>query len=207
MDMFINRQEAGERLTQKLESYRGKDAIILALPRGGVVVGHEVARALSLPLDIIAVRKIGHPASSEYAIGAVDESGIRIFNDAEAAAIDRGWLKEETVRQMQESKRRGALYRAGRKTPEIAGKIAIIVDDGIATGLTMRLAVRIVKAQHPHKIVVAVPVASPESIRDLEEEGADEIIVLEDPESFLGAVATHYRRFEQVGDEEVIRLF
>ncbi|OGG80615.1 hypothetical protein A3A39_03945 [Candidatus Kaiserbacteria bacterium RIFCSPLOWO2_01_FULL_54_13] len=204
--MFADRKAAGKKLAEKLESYRGKHAIVLALPRGGVVLGYEVAKALSLPLDIVAVRKIGHPSSPEYAIGVVDESGKTILNEVETAAVDKRWLAEETKRERAEAKRRSSVYRAGRKPIDIRETTAIIVDDGIATGLTMQLAVRSAKAQGAKKIIVAVPVAPPESVRELREEGADEVVVLEAPEEFLGAVGAHYLRFYQVEDDEVIRL-
>ena len=204
--MFNDRRDAGKQLAEKLAALRGQNAVVLALPRGGVVTGYEIACALSLPLDIISVRKIGHPNSPEYAIGAVDENGVTIFNETQAATIDQKWLTGETERQRQEAKRRSATYRPGKRPLSIAGKTAIIVDDGIATGLTMRLAVRSAKAQKAAKIVIAVPVAPPESVDTLKKEGADEIIVLEPPEGFLGAVGAHYMRFEQVEDDEVIRL-
>ena len=204
--MFDDRNDAGRQLGAKLAEYRGKNAIVLALPRGGVVTGFEVARALSLPLDIIAVRKIGHPSSPEYAVGAVDENGTTILNEAEAAMIDTRWLAEETERQREEAKRRSALYRGGKKPVNFSGKTAIIVDDGIATGLTMRLAVRFARTQHPSRVIVAVPVAPPEAVSDLKAEGADEVIVLEPPEEFLSAVGAHYVHFDQVEDGEVVRL-
>ena len=204
--MFADRKEAGRRLARKIEAYRGANALVLALPRGGVVVGFEVARALGLPLDILAPRKIGHPFHPEYAIGAVDEHGTKILNEAEAAAVDQAWLLGETERQKAEAERRIRAYRGERKAAEIGGKTVIIVDDGIATGLTMRLAVRSVKARKPERIVVAVPVAPPESPRALTDEGADEVVVLEPPGEFMGAVGAHYARFEQVEDAEVVRL-
>jgi len=128
------------------------------------------------------------------------------LNDAEAAMIDKAWLAGEIAAQKKEARRRGRVYRAGRKPLGIAGKTAIIVDDGIATGLTMRVAVRSAKAEKAEKVVVAVPVAPPESVHALSEEGADEVVVLEPPEEFLGAVGAHYIRFEQVEDDAVIRL-
>ncbi|MBI4079847.1 phosphoribosyl transferase [Candidatus Kaiserbacteria bacterium] len=210
--MFRDRAEAGRKLAKKLMQYRlpaqagGKNAIVLALPRGGVVVGYEIARALSLPLDIIAVRKIGHPLHPEYAIGAVDENGARILNAREAATVDKEWLAAETEREMQEARRRSTVYRGGKTAEKLQGKVVILVDDGIATGLTIRLAVRSAKVQKPAKIVVAVPVAPSDSLRALEEEGADELIVLEPPEHFAGAVGAHYVRFDQTTDEEVIEL-
>lgn len=204
--MFRDRAEAGRKLAQKLLRYANANALVLALPRGGVVVGFEIARALNLPLDIVAVRKIGHPNSPEYAIGAVDESGERILNEEEAHGVNSGWLAAETERELKEAKRRSAVYRGGRPQAKVEGKVVILVDDGIATGLTMRLAVRSVKAQKPQKILVAVPVAPADSASRLSEEGADELIVLEPPENFAGAVGAHYVRFDQTSDGEVGRL-
>jgi putative phosphoribosyl transferase len=204
--MFQNRADAGAQLAKKLLRYKGTRAVVLALPRGGVVTGYEIAKALSLPLDIVAVRKIGHPASPEYAIGAVNENGAIILNETEAAAVDRRWLADETKRQQEEAKRRSVAYRAGRVPLILAGTTAILVDDGVATGLTMRLAIRSVKVHKPARVVVAIPVAPPGMARVLKAEGADDILVLEPPEDFMGAVGAHYTRFEQVEDDEVIRL-
>ena len=204
--MFQNRAEAGRRLAEKLEPFQGQNAVVLALPRGGVAVGYEIAQKLGLPLDIVVTRKIGHPQNLEYAVGAVDESGLTIFNEREEASVERQWLAEEILKQKKESARRSDLYRQGGKSLEIGGKVVIITDDGIATGLTMRLAVRVVKRQQPAKVVVAVPVASAESVSALRSEGADEVVLLEKPEEFVGAVGAHYQEFEQVSDEEVIRF-
>jgi predicted phosphoribosyltransferase len=204
--MFKDRSDAGRQLAERLAPYRGKDAVVLALPRGGVVMGFQIARTLSLPLDIIAVRKVGAPDNPEYAIGAVDADGTVLLNDVAAAAVDRVWLAGEIGAQKKEAQRRGSVYRAGKKPLGIAGKTVLIVDDGIATGLTMRLAVRAAKAKKAKHIIVAVPVAPPETMRALKDEGADEVVVLEPPEEFLGAVGAHYVRFEQVEDDEVIRL-
>jgi len=203
--MFKDRNDAGRQLAEKLAQYRGQDAVVLALPRGGVVVGREIAKTLGLPLDIVVTRKIGHPNNPEYAIGAVDNMGATILNDAEAATVNQAWLADEIKREIQEAMRRVKEYRGNRKPIVISGKTALIVDDGIATGLTMRLAVRSVMAQNPARTVVAVPVAPVETINDLRRE-ADEVIVLEPPEKFLGAVGAHYIEFEQVGDDTVIRL-
>jgi len=180
--------------------------VVLALPRGGVVLGAQVARSLEVPLDIVVTRKIGHPSSTEYAIGAVDENGTTILNEAETKTVDQRWLKEEIERQKAEARRRSTLYRGGREAAALAGKVAIIIDDGIATGLTMRLAVRTVAAQKPKKIIVAIPVAPAGSLRTLKSEGADEIIVLKPSEDFLGAVGAHYTQFEQVDDAKVVHL-
>jgi len=204
--MFRDREEAGEKLGDMLVHYRGQNAVVLALPRGGVVLGRVIAHHLHLPLDIVVTRKIGHPTSPEYAIGAVDEQGTTILNDAEGKTVDQAWLKEEVLRQQQEAQRRSNLYRKGKNLINLVRKVAIIVDDGIATGLTMRLAVRSVKIREPSKIVVAVPVAPAGSLRALRSEGADEVIVLEQPDEFLGAVGAHFEEFPQVDDAEVMRL-
>ena len=201
-----DRHDAGQRLATKLKKYKNTNAVVLALPRGGVVVGYEIARALSLPLDIIATRKIGHPSNPEYAIGAVDANGTAVFNEAEIVQIDKRWLEKEIQEQKNEAGRRTKAYRKGKKQLKLSGKTIIIVDDGIATGFTMRLAVKAAKKEKPEKIIVAVPVAPPESVDEIKNEGADEVILLEPPEEFRGAVGAHYQEFEQVEDEEVIRL-
>ena len=203
--MFRDRNDAGRQLAEKLAKYRGQNAAVLALPRGGVVTGREIAQALGLPLDIAVVRKIGHPLSPEYAIGAVDDTGAIILNDAETESVSQAWLSDEIEREKKEAVRRVKAYRGDRPPVTISGKIALIVDDGIATGLTMRLVVRSLRAQNPARIVVAVPVASAEAVESLRKE-ADEVITLEPPEEFLGAVGAHYIEFEQVEDAEVIRL-
>lgn len=209
LTQFINREDAGGRLAKALSKYKGGDAIVYALPRGGVVTGYEIARELKLPLDIISVRKIGHPSAPEYAIGAVLEDGEKILNEAETASVDQKWLKEEIARQKAEALRRGAVYRPGGKTAKplaVSGKTVIIADDGVATGLTMRLAVIAMKARHPKKIIVAAPVAPTEAIVALRRDGADEVVTLLPPEDFLGSVGAHYVSFEQTEDDEVIRL-
>jgi len=193
-------------LAQKLENYRGTNSVVLALPRGGVPLGHEIARTLGLPLDIIVTRKVGHPANLEYAIGAVDENGSTILNETEIASIDKQWLEEEITKQKEEARRRSSLYREEKSHLKVDGKIVIIVDDGIATGFTIRLAVQSIKKQGAEKIIIAIPVAPPESIRKLQTEGVDEVIFLEKPEKFMGAIGAHYLEFNQVDDQEVIRL-
>jgi len=203
--MFQNREEAGRELAKKLEQYHGADAVVLALPRGGVAVGREIARELDLPLDIVVTRKIGHPDNPEYAICAVDEGGMLLCNEAEKNLLNEKWLKDEIGRQIKEAKRRTRVYRDGKKPAEIREKTAIIVDDGIATGLTMRLAVMAVKKQMPKRVIVAVPVAPMEVVEELERD-ADEVIVLSPPAEFAGAVGAHYREFEQVEDNTVVQF-
>jgi predicted phosphoribosyltransferase len=203
--MFRDREEAGKQLARALDGYRGTDAVVLALPRGGVVVGERVAKGLGLPLDIVVARKVGHPTNPEYAICAVDERGTRLCNEAELKRIDKKWLNQAVEQEQQEAQRRIVLYRGKRAPTAITGKTAIIVDDGVATGLTMRLAVQAVKVQGPKKIIVAVPVAPSDVAMKIKRE-ADELVVLEPPEEFLGAVGAHYNYFPQVEDAEVIRL-
>ncbi len=202
--MFRDRRDAGIRLAERLEKYRGKRAVVLALPRGGVAVGFEVARALHLPLDIIAVRKIGHPHDPEFAIGAIDERGETLMSTA-ATFVDTAWFRKESKREEKEAKRRAALYRDGRAPISLKGRTAIIVDDGVATGLTMRLAIRAAWKQDPASVVVAVPVASDDAVQAFSNE-VDEIIVLEPPKTFLGAVGAHYTHFGQMSDGEVVHL-
>lgn len=204
--MFIDRTDAGQQLAKKLAKYSDTNAVVLALPRGGVVLGAEIAKAISAPLDIIAVRKIGHPLSPEYAIGVVDERGTTIFNETEVAAVDRDWLQQEVAAEQQEAARRSQHYRDQREPVSLKGKTAIIVDDGIATGFTMQLALRSVNAQSPEQVIVAVPAAPPEAIQMLKAEGVGEVIVLEPPEHFLGWVGAHYRHFSQTTDAEVLKL-
>lgn len=203
---YIDRHDAGQRLAEALRRFAGSDVVVLALPRGGVVLGAEVAKELEAPLDVVLVRKISHPSSPEYAIGAIVEDEPPVYNENEAAAIDDGWLTraEAAARQLIE-RRRKLYYSQDLPPPGIAGKTVIIVDDGIATGLTMEAAVRAVRNKHPKQIVVAVPVASAESVTELEGL-ADEVIVLDKPESFIGAVGSHYLEFEQVDDKEVKEL-
>ena len=157
--MFRDRRDSGRQLGERLSSYAREEAVVLALPRGGVVLGHEIAQALGLPLGIVVTRKIGHPQNPEYAVCAIDESGELLCNDAEARSIDVAWLREEGKRQQAEAQRRSKVYRQGMLPTAVRGKTVIITDDGIATGLTMRLAVRVVRAQKPKRIIVAVPVA------------------------------------------------
>jgi predicted phosphoribosyltransferase len=203
--MFRDREEAGKQLARALDGYRGTDAVVLALPRGGVVVGERVAKGLGLPLDIVVARKVGHPTNPEYAICAVDERGTRLCNEAELKRIDKKWLNQAVEQEQQEAQRRIVLYRGKRAPTAITGKTVIIVDDGVATGLTMRLAVQAVKAQWPKKIVVAVPVVPSDVAQKIKRE-VEELVVLLPPEEFLGAVGAHYNYFPQVEDAEVIRL-
>ncbi|MGC9602755.1 MAG: phosphoribosyltransferase family protein [Minisyncoccia bacterium] len=203
--MFKDRIDAGRQLAKRLVSYSGRDAVVLAIPRGGVVLGHIIAQELRLPFDIVVTRKVGHPDNPEYAICAVDERGTLLCNETETQSVDKKWLREETERQKKEAQRRSSMYRGDKRPMELAGKTVIITDDGVATGLTMRLAIAAVRAQYPKYIVVAIPVAPSDVAQKIKQE-ADELVVLESPEDFLGSVGAHYKRFEQVKDEEVTHL-
>lgn len=204
--IFADRREAGQHLAAELKRFSNEPSVVLALPRGGIVLGAEVAKALKAPLGLVLVRKIGHPSYPEYAIGAVAEDEPPVYNEREASAIDQAWLSDaEAQAQSLIKQRREMYYGSDFRPPEVAGKTAIIVDDGIATGLTMQAAIRAVRGKEAEKVVVAVPVASVESIDELKPI-TDEIIVLDRPENFLGAVAAHYQEFEQVNDQEVRML-
>jgi putative phosphoribosyl transferase len=180
-----------------------KDTIILALPRGGVVVGYEIAKKLNLPLDIVVPRKIGAPGNPEFAIGAVTETGEAILNE-EVSGISDEYLKSEAKKEKGEAERRLKLYRGSRPPLDLENKTAVIVDDGLATGLTMRAAIKTAKKLGAKKIIVAVPIAPPETAELIKKESG-EIIYLETPLLF-GAVGAFYKKFGQTTDEEVIEL-
>lgn len=203
--MFKDRKEAGEKLADKLKNYKGNDMVVYALPRGGVVVADEIAKALDCPLDILVSRKIGHPFSPEYAIGAIAPDGHIIFNENEKKEIEPRELEKIIKEQTTEAKRRDVAYLGGRGHIGAQDKIAIIVDDGIATGLTMKLAVKEIKHQNPKKIIVAIPVLPKDTALSLREE-VDEVVSLLEDENYLGAVGSYYEYFPQIEDNEVIKI-
>lgn len=203
---FKDRKHAGRQLAEKLApGYDGKEGIVYALPRGGVVLGAEVARRLHMPLDLIIARKIGHPYNPEYAIGAVTETGEPVVNPHEAEQAHSEWFHRQVARERGEARRRREVYLGDRAPPAVNGKIGIIVDDGIATGLTMEAAIRELKRRQPARTVVAVPVAPPETAAELARE-VDELVALDIPELYLGAVGAYYAYFPQVTDDEVVAL-
>jgi len=204
--MFSDRVVAGNRLASALMDYAGGDAVILAIPRGGVVVGYEVAHKLKLRLDIIVPRKIGAPHNPELAIGAVTEDGTIMLDHrlVEYLGVSESYIEGECDRQRLEIKRRLKRYRGDAPYPNLKGRVVIIVDDGIATGSTIRAALASIRKKDPKSVVIAVPVAPPSSIRDLEKE-ADRVICLSTPEPFF-AIGQFYRDFLQTSDEEVKRL-
>lgn len=202
---FADRADAGRQLAEALERFRGEDGVVYALPRGGVVLGVEIARALQMPLDLIIPRKIGHPRNPEYAICAISEDGSRICNEWEAANVDPDWLEGETATQIAEAKRRRERYLGGRAPLPVEGKTAIVVDDGVATGLTMLASLRDARKRNPGRLVVAVPVTPRDTAERLRRE-ADELVALDIPAVYRGAVGAYYDAFWQVSDEEVIEL-
>ncbi|MGZ3529052.1 MAG: phosphoribosyltransferase [Vulcanimicrobiaceae bacterium] len=203
--MFADREDAGKRLAARLGPFRGPDTCVLALPRGGVPVGFEVAKALNAPLDLVLVRKIGAPFQPELAVAAiVDGQHPELVVNHEVAAIlelPEDFLARESAEQLKEIERRRGVYLGGRPRLDISGRTVLIVDDGIATGTTMRAALRATRRAKPKRLVLAVPVAPAETLDALAHE-VDEIVCLEQPECF-GAIGLYYDDFAQVGDEEV----
>ena len=200
---FADRRDAGMRLAKALARYDSDDAVVYALPRGGVAIGAEVAKQLELPLSLVIPRKIGHPENPEYAVCAVTEEGELVCNEEESSKLDPKWLKAAATREQKEAKRRRAAY-GGARIPA-TGKIALIVDDGIATGLTMRAAIRSLRKELPSEVMVAAPVA-PREVVDYLRGDADDVVILDDTEPFLGAIGAYYESFPQVTDEEVVTL-
>lgn len=207
MVWFQNRRDAGQKLSQKLSHYASRpDVIVLALPRGGVPVGYEVSRALHVPLDIFIVRKLGIPGQEELAIGAIASGGIRVLNEdiLRMLPLPPKVIERVAQRELQELQRRERLYRGDRPPPDVRDRTVILVDDGLATGASMRAAVQALRAQNPKRIVVAVPTAAPEACEAFEKE-VDEVVCAITPEPFLG-VGRWYEDFSQTTDEGV-RLF
>ncbi|HEX9717552.1 MAG TPA: phosphoribosyltransferase family protein [Actinomycetota bacterium] len=201
--IFEDRVEAGERLAKALVDYSGADAVILAIPRGGVIVGEVVARQLGVPLDVVVPRKIGAPGNPELGLGAI-APGVRVIDPrmVEMLGVSESYLERQIAAEEEEIERRLGAYRGGRPPADVAGKVAVVVDDGVATGGTAFAALRWAKAQGASTVVLAVPVAPGASIGRLEQE-ADRVVVLSAPEPFF-AVGEWYRRFDQTTDEEVV---
>ena len=205
--IFADRTDAGRRLAAMLGSFAGRgDVLVLALPRGGVPVGYEVARALGAPLDVLVVRKLGVPGHEELAMGAVAGGGVRVLDEDVVASlgITDAMIDPVAERERGEVERRERAYRGARPPPEVRGKTVVVVDDGIATGSTVRAAVAALRRLHPARIVVATPVAPPSTCRDLRAE-ADEVVCVATPDP-LWAVGTWYRSFPQTSDAEVREL-
>ncbi len=201
---FRDRIDAAQQLLAELQRQKVTTDLVLALPRGGVVLGKIVADGLGAPLDLVIPRKIGAPGNPEYAIGAVTESGLAVWNEAERKSVDPDWLAAAVAEQTAEAKRRRTTYLAGGKRLPVNGRRVLVVDDGMATGLTMRAAIAELKADGAKHITVAVPVAPADSLAALRR-AVDEVIVLTTPE-FFEAIGAFYQTFNQVTDDEVIGL-
>jgi putative phosphoribosyl transferase len=205
MALFKNRTEAGKQLTSALTGV-DKNAIVLAVPRGGVVVGYEIARALNLPLDVIITKKIGAPGNPEFAVGAVAEDGTYLLDNSvvKMLGVPQSYIEGEVERQKIEIKRRLKTYRGDARNPEIKDREVILVDDGVATGSTLKAALRSLINRGAKTVTVAVPVGPPDTIHELKQE-ADRVVCLATPEPFY-AIGEFYDDFEQTEDDEVIEL-
>lgn len=206
MVYFSDRKDAGKQLASALTDFSFKEGMVLAIPRGGVVVGYEIASALNFKLDVIVPRKIGAPDNPELAIGAVTEDGTMILDDSLIMylGVSNDYIYQESERQKQEIRRRQNFYRQGVSEPEIKDKNVIVVDDGIATGYTMKAALASVRNRGAATLTVAIPVGPPSTIKELEGQ-ADNIVCLYTPEYFQ-AIGQFYSDFSQTADEEVIEL-
>jgi len=203
--MFDNRVDAARRLAKVLAAFAGDHPLVLAIPRGAVPMGRELADALGGDLDVVLVRKLGAPGSREFAVGAIDESGWSYVADyAAEVGADEGYLAREKRAQLEQLRERRTLYTPARHPIDPAGRVAIVVDDGLATGATMIAALHSVRARKPARLLCAVPVAARESLAKVAPY-ADKMICLEAPEDFH-AVSQFYREFGQVEDDEVVRI-
>ncbi len=202
---FRDRREAGIMLADKLKHYAGRRVVIYAVPRGGVVLGAEIAKVLKAPLDLLITRKIGHPVNPEYAVCVVAENHLPICDPQEKALLDPGWLGRAIEEERQEVIRRRKVYLGDRVRPEVTGKTAIVVDDGVATGMTLLMALKEARRLKPARLIAVVPVLPAEMLVKIQKE-ADEVVYLFAPVDFVGAVGAYYDEFTQVSDEEVIGL-
>jgi putative phosphoribosyl transferase len=203
--LFTDRNDAAQKLAEALQAFHGKQPLILAIPRGAVAMGRVLADRLDGELDVVLVRKLRAPGSPEYAIGAIDEAGwAYISPDALRAGATAGYLEEEKRERLADLHRRRAMYTPGRSSVDPAGRLVIVVDDGLATGATMIAALHAVRQRKPAKLVCAVPVAARDSL-ELVRQYADEVVCLEVP-AYFGAVGQFYDWFPQVEDAEVVRL-
>ena len=203
---FRDRLDAGQQLARRLEPYRKAQPVVFAIPRGGVPVGAEIARYLDAELDVLVARKLGAPLHAELAIGAVTADGERFLNRdiISQLQVDDAYLEQITKEQGEEARKREQRFRGGRPPLDVKGRTVLLVDDGLATGATMRAAARSLRKREPGRLVVAVPVGSREACAALRED-ADEVVCLAQPDPFY-AIGLHYRRFEQVEDAEVMSL-
>jgi putative phosphoribosyl transferase len=202
---YRDRRDAGRALAEQLSRYKGcSDLIVLALPRGGVPVAYEVAHALGAPLDVFVVRKLGYPGQEEYAIGAIASGGVQVLNPFAIDGVSELQLGHIVARERAELARREALYRGSKPPVDVRGRTVIVVDDGLATGSTMRAAVAALRQRDPARLIVGVPVGAEDTCQQLRSE-ADEVVCPSTPSPFR-AVGLWYQEFPQTSDEEVHRL-
>jgi len=204
--LFRNREDAGKKLAAALAQYGGMDVVVLGIPRGGVVVANEVAKALGAPLDVVVTRKIGAPGEPEYALGAVTQDGEVIMDRqaAESLGAGREYLDQEIAKKREEVKERTRKFRGDRPFPSVEGKVVVVVDDGIATGSSVGAAVMSLRKMKPKEIVVAVPVAPSDAVETLSDDG-NKVVCLETPGPFF-SIGEFYGDFEQVDDDEVRKI-
>lgn len=204
--VFRDREDAGKKLSDRLTQYQDEDALVLALPRGGVPIGYEIARALNVPLDVLVARKLGAPGQPELAIGAVAPGGVRVLNERviRQLGIPEVWIETVTEKELAEAGRRMRRFRGERPEPEIERRTVILVDDGIATGMTVMAAIMAIREKHPRRIVLAVPVCAESAVETLASQ-VDELVSLRIPTD-LQAIGLWYEDFQQLDDAEVLEL-
>jgi putative phosphoribosyl transferase len=203
---FEDRRDAGRRLAGKLSRFKDERTVVFALPRGGVPVGYEISRSLGAPLDVFVSRKLGAPEQPEFGIGAVAAGGVRVLNEEVVTrlGIPDDYVEQITAQEIAEVGRRLRYFRGERPEPEVGGRTAILVDDGLATGVTARAAVQALRLRRPRRLILAAPVCAAQTAA-LFKTAVDELVCLESP-SDLGAIGFWYRNFEQTSDEEVVEL-
>jgi putative phosphoribosyl transferase len=202
--MFANRHDAGIQLASALSQYRGRaDVVVIGIPRGGVVVASEVAKLLGAPLEVVIIKKLGYPGNPELALGAASPDAF-FLNEDLARSVPKNYIDEEVKAKQREARERVSMLKGSHKPIDIVGKIVIVVDDGVATGASMMMAIRVLRNMKPASIVVAVPVAPPDSVRELREV-ADEVVTIMQPVDFF-AIGQFYLDFTQVSDEETKKV-
>jgi putative phosphoribosyl transferase len=202
--MFADRHDAGIQLASALSRYRGRaDVVVIGIPRGGVVVASEVAKLLGAPLEVVIIKKLGYPGNPELALGAASPDAF-FLNEDLARSVPKNYIDEEVKAKQREARERVNMLIGSHKPIDIVGKIVIVVDDGVATGASMMMAIRVIRNMKPASIVVAVPVAPPDSVRELREV-ADEVVTIMQPVDFF-AIGQFYLNFTQVSDEETKKV-
>jgi putative phosphoribosyl transferase len=203
--MFFDRHAAGTRLAKELVQYKRDGVVLYALPKGGVLVGYEVAKALELPLDIVIVQKICHPVSQDYGICAIAETGETVCYDSGLCGLETSWLNYEMYLKQTETKRQREIYKNNRPSVSAENKIAILVDDGVSTGISMKAAIQSILEQWPERIIVATPVAPHDVILELSAL-VDKVVVVNDDQNYRGTTAAYYMDFPEITDKEVVAL-